>query len=197
MTWSARRRAWEAKRLGPALDRAPERRTRFSTISDTDGRPALRPMVVGTRRRRPERQRQRQSARRRRPDRGRPSRRAPPPGARPLGRLRPAPRRRAARASRRSPAASTRPGYRSRLWTMRMFAGFGAAEDTNARFQPLLGGRPDRPVDRLRHADALRLRHRRPRGRGRVRDVRRRASAASPTWRSCSTACRSTASRRR
>ena len=29
-------------------------------------------------------------------------------------------------------------GYRSRLWTMRMFAGFGAAEDTNARFRKLL-----------------------------------------------------------
>ena len=29
-------------------------------------------------------------------------------------------------------------GYRSRLWTMRMFAGFGAAEDTNARFHQLL-----------------------------------------------------------
>ncbi len=29
-------------------------------------------------------------------------------------------------------------GYRSRLWTMRMFAGFGAAEDTNARFRSLL-----------------------------------------------------------
>src|SRR4051794_35266908 len=29
-------------------------------------------------------------------------------------------------------------GYRSRLWTMRMFAGFGAAEDTNARFRRLL-----------------------------------------------------------
>jgi methylmalonyl-CoA mutase N-terminal domain/subunit len=29
-------------------------------------------------------------------------------------------------------------GYRSRLWTMRMFAGFGAAEDTNARFRALL-----------------------------------------------------------
>ncbi len=28
--------------------------------------------------------------------------------------------------------------YRSRLWTMRMFAGFGAAEDTNARFRSLL-----------------------------------------------------------
>ena len=29
-------------------------------------------------------------------------------------------------------------GYRARLWTMRMFAGFGAAEDTNARFHQLL-----------------------------------------------------------
>ncbi len=29
-------------------------------------------------------------------------------------------------------------GYRGRLWTMRMFAGFGAAEDTNARFHRLI-----------------------------------------------------------
>ena len=29
-------------------------------------------------------------------------------------------------------------GYRSRLWTMRMFAGFGTAEETNARFRYLL-----------------------------------------------------------
>src|SRR6185295_8226124 len=29
-------------------------------------------------------------------------------------------------------------GYRARLWTMRMFAGFGAAEDTNERFHQLL-----------------------------------------------------------
>ena len=30
------------------------------------------------------------------------------------------------------------PMYRSRLWTMRMFAGFGTAEDTNVRFKELL-----------------------------------------------------------
>ena len=30
-------------------------------------------------------------------------------------------------------------GYRSRLWTMRQFAGFGSAEDTNKRFKYLLG----------------------------------------------------------
>lgn len=29
-------------------------------------------------------------------------------------------------------------GYRSRLWTMRMFAGFGTAEDTNDRFKEIL-----------------------------------------------------------
>ncbi len=29
-------------------------------------------------------------------------------------------------------------GHRGRLWTMRMFAGFGAAEDTNARFRRLI-----------------------------------------------------------
>ena len=28
--------------------------------------------------------------------------------------------------------------YRSRLWTMRMFAGFGTAEESNARFKYLL-----------------------------------------------------------
>ena len=28
--------------------------------------------------------------------------------------------------------------YRSRLWTMRQFAGFGAAHDTNLRFKELL-----------------------------------------------------------
>ncbi len=35
----------------------------------------------------------------------------------------------------RGPYASM---YRSKLWTMRMFAGFGTAEDTNARFRQLL-----------------------------------------------------------
>ncbi|TLZ98091.1 MAG: methylmalonyl-CoA mutase, partial [Methanobacteriota archaeon] len=29
--------------------------------------------------------------------------------------------------------------YRGRLWTMRMFAGFGGAEDTNRRFKYLIG----------------------------------------------------------
>ncbi|MDQ1463033.1 MAG: methylmalonyl-CoA mutase, N-terminal domain, partial [Actinomycetota bacterium] len=36
----------------------------------------------------------------------------------------------------RGPHASM---YRSKLWTMRQFAGFGTAEDTNQRFRQLLG----------------------------------------------------------
>ena len=39
---------------------------------------------------------------------------------------------------------------------------------------PAARRRPDRPLDRLRHADAVRLRHRRSGGRRGVRDVRRR-----------------------
>ena len=62
---------------------------------------------------------------------------------------------------------------------------------------PAARRRPDGPLDRLRHADAVRLRHRRPGGRGRVRHVRRGGQQPRPTWRSCSTACRSTASARR
>ena len=86
-------------------------------------------------------------------------------------------------------------GYRSRLWTMRMFAGFGAAEDTNARFHQ--SSRRARPVCpspmTCRPCTATTptiLRPRASSGRAAWR------SAASRTWRSCSTACRSSASRR-
>src|ERR671939_2064745 len=40
----------------------------------------------------------------------------------------------------RGPYASM---YRSKLWTMRMFAGFGTAEDTNARFKEILAAGGD------------------------------------------------------
>ena len=59
----------------------------------------------------------------------------------------------------RGPYASM---YRSKLWTMRMFAGFGTPEDTNARFKEILRTRRRRPVDRVRHADADGPRLRRP-----------------------------------
>ena len=128
MTWSARRRAWEVKRLKPAIDRAPERRERFSTISDTkierlygpwswqpegEGEPvgAGGPTAVDHRG---------ESLRRGRWDDFDPLRDIGLPGEPPFTRgIHPT-------------------GYRSRLWTMRMFAGFGAAEDTNARFRSLL-----------------------------------------------------------
>jgi methylmalonyl-CoA mutase N-terminal domain/subunit len=99
--WAARRRAWQRDRLEPAIERAAERKPRFSTISDmpVDGlygpwsidEQGIDPLTdIGL------------------------------PGEPPFTRgIHPG-------------------GYRSRLWTMRMFAGFGAAEDTNARFRQLL-----------------------------------------------------------
>ncbi len=99
MSWSARRRAWEAARLAPAVERAPERRPRFSTISDVEVDRLYGPWSL-------------ESADAIR-DIGFPGEPPFTRGVHPTG-------------------------YRSRLWTMRMFAGFGAAEDTNARFRQLL-----------------------------------------------------------
>ncbi len=99
--WAARRRAWQRDRLEPALERAAERKPRFSTISDMPVDGLYGPWSID--------------------DQGI----DPPadiglPGEPPFTRgIHPS-------------------GYRSRLWTMRMFAGFGAAEDTNARFRQLL-----------------------------------------------------------
>jgi methylmalonyl-CoA mutase N-terminal domain/subunit len=39
--------------------------------------------------------------------------------------------------------------YRGRLWTMRMFAGLGSAEDTNRRFHLLVRRRADRSFNGL------------------------------------------------
>src|SRR6266566_5785489 len=128
MTWSARRRAWEAKRLGPAIERAPERRPRFSTISDTEIRQLYGPWAwqpgedggpVGgggpT-----EVDHRGEPLKRGRWDDFDPLRDIGFPGEPPFTRgIHPS-------------------GYRSRLWTMRMFAGCGAAQDTNERFKSLL-----------------------------------------------------------
>ena len=126
--WEARRRAWVAERLRTALERAPERRARFSTISDVeierlygpwdwlsrpDGGPAGAggPTAVDH---------HGDPLARGRWDAFDPARDIGLPGEPPYTRgIHPT-------------------GYRSRLWTMRMFAGFGAAEDTNARFRQLL-----------------------------------------------------------
>ena len=68
-------------------------------------------------------------------------------------------------------AASIGSMYRGRLWTMRQFAGFGLAEDTNARFQLSARAGTGRTVHRLRHADpdGLRRGSRARHGRGRTR----------------------------
>ena len=87
------------ERLAPSLERAPERRTRISTISDTTIERLYGPWSLGE---------------------ADPPRDVGFPGEPPFTRgIHPT-------------------GYRSRRWTMRMFAGFGAAEDTNARFRQLL-----------------------------------------------------------
>jgi methylmalonyl-CoA mutase N-terminal domain/subunit len=130
MTWSARRRAWEARRLADALGRAPERKPRFSTISDTEverlyGPWSWQPAPDGSAAGGGGPTELDHRGDRLRRDPGRwddfdPLRDVGLPGEPPFTRgIHPT-------------------GYRSRLWTMRMFAGFGAAEDTNARFRSLL-----------------------------------------------------------
>ena len=56
--------------------------------------------------------------------------------------------------------------HRGRLWTMRMFAGFGTAEETNARFKYLLEQGQTGSLHRLRPAHPDGLRHRCPRSAG-------------------------------
>ena len=87
--------------------------------------------------------------------------------------------------------------YRGRLWTMRQFAGFGTAEETNERFRYLLEhGQTglsvafDMPTLMGYDSDD-------PRARGRGRDVRASRSTRSPTWRRSSTGSRSARSRPR
>jgi methylmalonyl-CoA mutase N-terminal domain/subunit len=127
--WPARRRAWSVERFDPAVARAPERARQFSTMGEIDLEPLYGPWSFDP------------------TESGGPAGPGGPtavdhhgdplPGGRfddfdPLrdvGLPGEAPFTRGIHPS----------GYRSRLWTMRMFAGFGAAEDTNARFRQLLG----------------------------------------------------------
>jgi len=134
MTWQRRRERWEAELVRPSLERAAERRPQFATISDVEVDRLYGPWSWA-------------------PERGR----APAGSAEPSGGGGPTAvdhhgdRLATGRWNDFDPlrdvglpgeAPFTRgihsTGYRSRLWTMRMFAGFGAAEDTNARFRQLL-----------------------------------------------------------
>ena len=58
--------------------------------------------------------------------------------------------------------------YRGRLWTMRQFAGFGTAEETNERFRYLLDHGQTGLSHRVRHAVADGPRLRPPRSLGEV-----------------------------
>jgi methylmalonyl-CoA mutase N-terminal domain/subunit len=136
-SWRERRRGWRDRTLPAARARAPERRVRFSTVSDVEvaelydpldwvrpGAGGGGPTAVD--------------------HLGEPLRtRGAPPDANPddvpgpwadfdplrdVGYPGEPPFTRGIHAT----------AYRSRLWTMRMFAGFGAAEDTNDRFKQLL-----------------------------------------------------------
>ena len=124
--WVEHELEWESERLEPALARAPERRQRFITESGVDINRVYTPRDLYD----PAND----------PDLARPRYRFP------------------ARATQGAAGAGgwneiddlalpgeppyTRgihpTGYRGRLWTMRMFAGFGTAEDTNARFKKLI-----------------------------------------------------------
>ncbi len=126
--WDERRRRWADERLGPAVERAPERRRRFSTISDVEIDPLYGPWSWELD----------------------PGGEAPGPGGptavdhlgQPLatGRYDDFDLQRDVGLPGEPPfTRGIHPtGYRSRRWTMRMFAGFGSAEDTNARYHQLL-----------------------------------------------------------
>ncbi len=162
MTWQARRRAWEHERLDPAQTRSAERRTRFTTISDVEvdrlyGPWSWQPEGAGES---PDGEgagggpggEEGAAAPRSRDERtgGEPAGGGGPTAVDHHGDpLRPADGR--GRWDEFDPLRDvgfpgappfTRgihpTGYRGRTWTMRMFAGFGAAEDTNRRFHALL-----------------------------------------------------------
>ena len=134
MTWQRRRERWASERAKPALERSPERHEPLLDDQRRRGRAPLRPVVVAGRPGRRRRARSGGGGPTAVDHLGEPLRRAPVAGTTSIR----VARRRLPGRSRRSRAASIPTGYRARLWTMRMFAGFGAAEDTNERFQPLL-----------------------------------------------------------
>ncbi len=77
--------------------------------------------------------------------------------------------------------------YRAKPWTMRMFAGFGTAEETNERFKYLLEQGQTGLSVAFDMATLYGYDHDHPDGTGRVRQVRRGRSRPWRTWRSSST----------
>ncbi len=120
--WREHEEQWRNERLGPALDKGPERKQRFITQSGVEIDRLYTPTDLHD----PTND----------PDRGRPRYRFSPPAdansgwdeVDDLGLPGEPPYTRGIHPT----------GYRGRLWTMRMFAGFGTAEDTNQRFKKLI-----------------------------------------------------------
>jgi methylmalonyl-CoA mutase N-terminal domain/subunit len=120
--WAEHQLEWEEARLKPALERGSERKQRFITQSGVEIDRLYTPANL--------------TDPANHPDRDRPRYRfSPPPGAQAgwdeiddLGLPGEPPFTRGIHPT----------GHRGRLWTMRMFAGFGTAEDTNARFKKLI-----------------------------------------------------------
>ena len=77
-------------------------------------------------------------------------------------------------ASSPSPAASHREMYRKQLWTMRQYAGYASAKESNERYSTCSTHGSHRPVDGLRPADPARPGLRRPALPRRGRPHRRR-----------------------
>ncbi len=120
--WGEHRDRWKRERLDPALERQPERRGRFITQSGVEIEPVYTPADLAN----PAND----------PDAGRPRYRFSPPdqgltgwdSIEDVGLPGDPPFTRGIHPT----------GHRGRLWTMRMFAGFGTAEDTNERFKKLI-----------------------------------------------------------
>src|SRR4029077_5758719 len=142
--WGEHQRAWEEERLRPALENSPERRHRFITQSGVETNRVHPPDDLHDPANDPDR------------DRTRYRFRTPGEGdaaegwdeGDDLGLPREPPYARGIHPT----------GYRGRLWTMRMFAGFGTAEDTNERFKKLIAAGGHRLLVRVRHPTPLRHR---------------------------------------
>ncbi len=120
--WAAHQRRWETERLKPALDSGGERRRRFISQSGVETQRIYTPSDLNDPANDPDRDRPRYAF-------------SPPPresagwdAIDDLGLPGEPPFTRGIHPT----------GHRGRLWTMRMFAGFGTAEDTNLRFKKLI-----------------------------------------------------------
>jgi methylmalonyl-CoA mutase N-terminal domain/subunit len=134
-SWATRRRRWRVERLDPARDRSPERREPFVTLGDIPLEGLYGPWSLEAGEAGPDGNVAGAGGPTAVDHNGEPLRPASGPGrwddfdpARDIGFPGEPPFTRGIHPT----------GYRSRPWTMRMFAGFGAAEDTNARFRSLL-----------------------------------------------------------